>query len=385
MDKGREDIDVSTGGEYNIITLLNKPVRKCVGKHLYLFNDIANVFEKSLGFLGKKVTTFMFKVLLHNEDPRFKPNTYVYLIVDKDNKKLKVGRTTNMSKRYAKEVLQHLIAIENVSDVDKVENKLIREFKRHFEPLKGREYFKLNSSRNPKKLFDSIVKRFKVKNDSDISKHYKRIRNEVTNVDIHCISPAGIRALATLVFNGSDKEDKIISEITAIDAMYDIPLDKTNSLSRFNVDDKSFTYWIYYGYTVILNITDKTANISRLWKSICKAKKMSSSTSNRFDRFTKSQWFNKITKYDKSINIKKALQTYSNPLLNGVYLPIYFVHFVLARLNVEYAITIAKSVINQFLPKSIKGGMKCEKITGGMIENKSEELNKIIGEYFDDL
>ena len=217
-----------------------------------------------------------------------------------------------------------------------------------------------------------------------MSKHYKYVKNNTRYKNGYYISPAGIRALATLVFNGSDKEDKIISEITAIDAMYDIPLDKTNSLSRFNVDGKSFTYWIYYGYTVILNITDKTANISRLWKSICKAKRMSSSTSNRFDRFTKSQWFKKVTKYDKSINIKKALQTYSNPLLNGVYLPIYFVHFVLARLNVEYAITIAKSVINQFLPKSIKGGM-----IGGMkddmIENKSEKLNKIIGEYFDNL
>lgn len=377
MDKGREDIDISTGGEYNIITLLNKPVRKCVGEHMYSFNDIADVFGRNFRDLGKKVTTFMFKVLLHNEDPSFKPNTYVYLIVDKDNKKLKVGRTTDMTKRYAKRILQHLVAIENVSDVDKVENKLIREFGKYFKLLSGREYFKLNDSRNPKKLFDSIVKKFKVNSDSDISKHYKRIENNTRYKDGYYISPAGIRALATLMFNGSDKENKIISEIIAIDAMYNIPLDKTNSLAKFNVDDKSFTYWIYCGYTVILNITDKTANISRLWKSICKVKKMNSSISNRFDRFTKSQWFKKITKYDKSINIKKSLQTYSNPLLNGVYLPIYFVHFVLARLNVEYAITIAKSVINQFLPKNMTGG--------GMIETKSKELNEIIGKYFDDL
>ena len=385
MDKGREDIDVSTGGEYNIIKLLNKPVRKCIGEHMYLFNDVADVFEKSLAFLGKKVTTFMFKVLLHNEDSSFKPNTYVYLIVDKDNKKLKVGRTTNMSKRYAKNILQHLVAIENVSDVDKVENKLIREFEKYFELLRGREYFKLNDSRNPKKLFDNIVKKFKVNRDSDISKHYKHIENNTRYRKGYYISPAGIRALATLVFNGSDKENKIISEITAIDAMYDIPLDKTNSLSKFNVDNKSFTYWIYYGYTVILNITDKTANISRLWKSICKAKRMNSSASNRFDRFTKSQWFNKITKYDKSINIKKALQTYSSPLLNGVYLPIYFVHFVLARLNVEYAIIIAKSVINQFLPKNMKGGGMIKNKYEELNEIKYEELNEIIGKYFDDL
>lgn len=382
MDKGREDIDISTGGEYNIIKLLNKPVRKCVGEHLYSFNDIADVFGRNFRDLGKKINTYMFKVLLHSEDPKFKPNTYVYLIVDKDNKKLKVGRTTNMSKRYAKKILQHLVAIENVNDVDKAENMLIERFKKHFKPLSGREYFKLNSSCNPKKLFDSIVKRFKVNSDSDISKHYKRIENNTRYRDGYYISPAGIRALATLVFNGSDKENKITSEITAIDAMYDIPLDKTNSLSKFNVDGKSFTYWIYCGCVVILNITDKTANISRLWKSICKAMRMNSSTTNRFDRFTKSKWFNKITKYDKSINIKKSLQTYSNALLNGVYLPIYFVHFVLARLNVEYAVTIAKSVINQFLPKSMKGGAKNNYKDD---KTKSKELNEIIGGYFDDL
>ena len=40
IDKGREDIDISIGGEYNIVKLLDKPVRKCVGEHLYLFNDM---------------------------------------------------------------------------------------------------------------------------------------------------------------------------------------------------------------------------------------------------------------------------------------------------------------------------------------------------------
>lgn len=47
IDKGREDIDISTGGEYNIVKLLDKPVRKCVGEHLYLFNDIANMFGRN--------------------------------------------------------------------------------------------------------------------------------------------------------------------------------------------------------------------------------------------------------------------------------------------------------------------------------------------------
>ena len=119
-------------------------------KHPYNGLVYLNSIEKSINAyrnnkisVGRFIETFTFyeemRLLKGDALPKY---GIIYLIVFKDKKIFKVGRTFNLKQRYSKSVKENIVRVYHVSDDRDVELDILKEYRRlGYKTVKGNEYF----------------------------------------------------------------------------------------------------------------------------------------------------------------------------------------------------------------------------------------------------
>ena len=156
----------------------------------------------------------------------------------------------------------------------------------------------------------------------------------------------------------SDMNDDEIGRILlSVSSIYS-KVNQDDFIAIYKHDDDEFYYWKYHGYVILVNMTNETVNISRLWKTAAAVENYHGSIT--LSKFLKSK---RIT----SMFPPESIKHIPKPLMNGRWGSILFVHFVLYQLSSKYTANVAIMVTRMIFERKfdIRTGEMDRRIAGG--------------------
>lgn len=350
-------IEISKHGE--VIRYKHKD--KELEKSIPLNKFSATSLIRFLGINRKEFNDFVgstrFDYCLHLIDPSYKIPNFVYLIILKGQ--LKIGRTHDINKRYRirdlKDKLKRLVFVG--SNVEKAEDELKDKFSSLFTPVDEHlEFFEGFDLQKALNAFDSVVKKYEV--DIPENTQIKRTNHDPNYGTETYLSDKATRVVLS-AFSYMD-DDEIGGILLSVSTIYN-KINQDDFIAVYKYYDDEFYYWKYHGYVILVNITDETVNISRLWKTAAAVENYRGRV--KLSDFLKSE---RITSMFPRDSIKKI--TYdTKPLMNGKWGSILFVHFVLYQLSSKYTANVAMMVTRMIFERKfdIRTGEMNGRIAGG--------------------
>ena len=378
------EIEINENGEMMTYSLGDMKITKHVANNMYTLDSVHNLISSiQLRSIVLFLSSSRFQYILQTHDKEFEKYQFVYYIQFENY--VKIGQTFDIKKRYQpkdiNEKVKRLIFVKNVNDCEK---RLIRNFSKIYNTVKGREGFDITSQNDINeslKLFDSTVEEYKIDVTNIKDNHVNQYRKDKIFGTGYYLSP-----LATsIVLNTFGKTDYKYCKlfIKTIEVM-DNKFNKSDYISTFEESSNTFFYWKFHGYTVIVNIDKNLINASRLWNTILKAQGKDKKDY-PFTNFIKRNHIKEIFKNNPET--KPVKFNYRNrPLLNGRYMPIVFTHFILEHLDTKYSYEVAKLMTESLFEKAKREATKKQKttdsstITGGDILQlkKVRTINRLL-------
>ena len=251
----------------------------------------------------------------------------------------------------------NVLRVVSVNDVEEAEKAIKNAFKKKYRlySKKSKERFLISDIEGSLKIFDATIERFKTKDVSN--EHVKQYDLDSTYGTGILISPL---AAILIISMFSDRDyNTATSLIRTVEAAYG-RINKDDFIAITKIDSDTFQYWKYYGYVIIINLTKSTVNISRLWRSICKTEKISIRNI-RITDFLDSAPIQRVIKRGK-ITIED-IGYRKEPLMNGKWAPIIFIHLILHYLNAEYLLDVSNMLIKMIFDRTIQ--IKTSSMSGG--------------------
>ena len=370
------ELEITENGELLTYTLNNMKISKHVSNDMYtLYSLHALLPNHEYKTLTNFLLSLRFQYILQAYDPDYKTEQFVYYIQFNDY--VKVGRTFDIKKRYQpKDINDKVRRLVFVNDVDRCERDLINSFSQHYQVCKGKEGFDITTQqaiRDSLALFDVIVDKYTSDVKVNISKHIQHYTHDPIYGTGFYLSPLA----ASIVLNTfSNKEYSECRMFFKTIEMISGKVDKTDYLSLFMEGGDAFFYWKFHGYTVIVNMTKNLINASRLWNTVLDAQGKDRSE-NKFYKFLRTQRVADMIKRNPELE-PVSLSYKKRPLLNGRYMPVIFVHFIVYYLDAHYAFEVAKIMTESLFDKAKKKAIENQKneatMTGSSIlETKKQE------------
>ena len=366
------ELEINENGEMLTYTLGDMRITKHTGNNMYTLDSIRKLI---FGVTHKSITSFLtslrFQYILQAYDKEFKRYQFVYYIQFDDY--VKVGQTFDIRKRYQpRDVGNRVKRLIFVKNVNNCEQSIIKSFGERYNVCKGREGFVIKTSKDitdSLHLFDSIVEKYEIKVKNIIEKHVQHYKSDKIFGTGYYISPFATSIILNTYSDAKYKDCKTFVE--AIETM-DNSFNKSDYISVFDEGGDSFFYWKFHGYTVIVNIDKNMINASRLWNTIVKSQ----------DKDKNNYQFRKYLQLSRTKEIIKInpdakptrLHYKSRPLLNGRYMPIVFVHFILHHLDAKYSYEVAKMMTESLFEKAKQEAMKKQKTTNSSTITGSDVL-----------
>ena len=271
-----------------------------------------------------------------------------------------------------------------VKNVDKCEQELIKNFSKKYDTYKGREGFVIKSQHDISdslELFDKITNKYSKNITENMNNHVQHfVRDKIFGTGYYLSSL--VASIILNVFSNTDYRDckRFFNTVETVSNKFD----KSDYISSFTEGNDNFFYWKFHGYTVIVNTDKNLINASRLWNTIIKTqgKKMEDNT---FFRFLQLPRIKNMIKEDNELK-PISMKFKKRPLLNGRYMPVIFVHFIVYYLDAKYAFKVAKIMTESLFEKAKKEAIKNKRttdsktISGGYITetNKMNTINNLL-------
>lgn len=345
------ELEITKNGELLTYTLNNMKISKHINNDMYTLKSVSNLLtDNQYKQIAIFLSSLRFQYILQAYDKDYKTQQFVYYIQFDDY--IKIGRTFDIKKRYQpKDINDRVHRLVFVNNVDRCERDLIEAFSSHYEKYKGNEGFKITQQEinNSLALFDIMVDRYINGIKIDTEKHVQHyIHNPVYGTGYY-LSPLA----ASIVLNTfGDRRYKECKDFFNTVEMIAGKIDKSDYLSLFVEDGDAFFYWKFHGYTVIVNMEQNLINASRLWNTILETQGKDIEN-NTFRRFLQLPKIKEMIKQNPELEPQP--KTYKNrPLLNGRYMPVIFVHFIVYHLDAQYAFEVAKIMTESLFEKAKK-------------------------------
>ena len=303
------------------------------------------------------LNTYRFYQQLTTIDKKLPRYGFVYLIIiDRDNKTCKIGRTFNIQQRYSKELQESVKALVPVEDDIKVENELIKIFSNNFTKVrKTKESFVYNSIQDMMSLFKQVTDKYKINVSYKRSSHIKIHSDDKKHMKLYVSLP-----VCELIFNNYVKSPAYIEKF---DTMKKYIIDSINEdvyiSNEYNEQLKTkCVFWKFHKYTIIQNESDSYINGSRLWNSIIRNDKINKQ--NKLSRFLNSKRIQKIKEQFEKLYPGESLYRHNiinrkQPHFSGIYVHYILIHFIIAHLNAEYAILVSELMYRQYHNNYLSG------------------------------
>lgn len=342
---------ISEEGEIIKYKIDNFEIIKNITNGYYELNSICKLCNKDITYLTHFIKSQRFNFIIHCYDNNFDIHEYVYFI--KFNDGIKIGRTFNINKRYepiiVKNMLLDIIPIRS-SEIEKCEKELITMFSSKYERSKGREKFdiKENEIKQALKTFKRIATKYSISTKKINNNNNTNISiDHINNKRVYYISPL-VSSILLNIFGNRSFDDALLF-IDVMEKTFN-NISNEDYLALFQENKERFFYWKYHGYTVVVNLDRKLFNASRLWNTIINSEHYKHKNKD-FKEFLKSDFVKNMIKENNEN--KPITLTYKNkPLLNGRYMPLYFVHFILHELDTKYAYKVAKMMTESLFEKA---------------------------------
>lgn len=375
---------ISKNGEMLTYEYEEYKIKKHIQNNKFLLKSICELCKISVMTACRFIRSNKFQYILSAIDPEIIPKQFIYYIIYKNNI-IKVGRTFDIKQRYSPDVVNNMLKkVSQVIDVDECENKLVDEFSKLFPNYNGsREYFIIEPEKQRKayELFKFIVKQYKITEkeiNKGFDKHIEYFRENSTYGTGFYVS----REVAEIMINVYKKDN-----YNKIKEFFKMVIEPTNNIRKqdfftaFKLRDKikikknhknelpeeykndEFFYWIYHGYTIIVNKTRCLINASRLWHTVCNIQ----NSKKRFDNFMKSKYITGNYILKDFAKTKRTIYP-GFALLSGTYLPIYFANIILFKLDSYYAVDVSKILTEPAYKKA------SEKIDNNEYEIEDDEI-----------
>lgn len=350
-------LEISEHGEVIKYRYEGKELEKSIPLNKFSATSIIRFLEITRKDFYNFVKSTRFDYCLHLIDPSYKIPNFVYLIILKG--KLKIGRTHDIDKRYhirdLKDNLKRLVFVGN--NVEDAENELKEKFSNLFTQVDDHlEFFKEFDLQQALRTFDAIVEKYEIPipnnkqiDDKTNDKNYGR--------DVFLTDKATRVVLSAF----SDMDDDEIGRILlSVSSIYD-KVNQDDFIAVYKHDNDEFYYWKYHGYVILVNMTNETVNISRLWKTAADVENYHGSIT--LSKFLKSKRITSMFPPESITHIKYI----PKPLMNGRWGSILFVHFVLYQLSSKYTANVAIMVTRMIFERKfdIRTGEMDRRIAGG--------------------
>lgn len=347
---------VSTDFHQLIVSNGDKKVSQCFSykdfkleKHgeydmFYLQSIIMNL--KRYGIVSKQVENFIHSYGFYNQlcllDSTLQRYGNVYLMINHEENKCKVGMSYDITKRYPKEKRENeLVYVVPVKNMNTTETKLINHFRKKYgEPVNGHETFRCTNIRETKKEFMKVVRSYEVHIDisKSSSQHITSFKSSLMRRGLWVSF-----GVASIIFNHfiSDENDRK-------DVM------KFMSLIKYMIDEDEYIYTTYnqklktdvefilfHKYRIMRNEKDLYVNASALYNSIkkhggCKVPYRDIKTMLLSPRF---QFRIKQLKIARPKDVPYYFhENLEQKYLEGYYIHYALVHFLIDLIDAKYAI-----------------------------------------------
>lgn len=327
----------------------------------YLRDVMYNIINDEIKYrtIEDFIHSYSFYKMLQAIDHDVKVHESVYLLMDKENKICKIGKSYNIKKRYdAAKLETDLVYVVHVEDMNVTEKKLIKKFKQIFgDPVKGNEYFSYTNAEYVKKEFNETVEhdRIVISNEDDLPQHFIRFKSRNNKLRGLWVSISVAEVLFSYFLKNETKRTnafeflKLVNIATNNDAyVYTVKNEATGSNCK---------YILFHKYQIIENENDRYVNGSCLYNSIRRADKTKIKF-RRFKEFLDSDRFkHKIEQFKEVFPdlepwywSKNEKQKY----LEGYYIHYVFVHFMIEDLDAKYAVHASILMYDIMTNRSLK-------------------------------
>lgn len=301
-------------------------------------------YNKDISNVKKFLNSYSFYCQLCLLDSSLPKYGNVYLLINKEKKKCKVGMSFDIEQRYSKTKIENELSyIVPVYNMKSTETKILKRFRVMFGiPVDGNETFSYTNYETATKEFLSIAK----ENDVD-STNFKVPQHITKRRFVSKMSDIWLSFLATKVLFSYYIEEPE-SRNNAMEFLKLIELDLKEDSYAFNQHnnalDTDVRYILFHKYTLIFNVKDEYVSGSHLYNSICRADGKKKKY-RRFKPFIDSDRFKARIKQFKEA--RSDLEPYywsenkKQKYLEGYYIHYSLVHFVIEELNANYAIQMS--------------------------------------------
>lgn len=351
-------------------------VERSINNDMYSLSSISKLLHIELSILNNFINSQRFNFILSCFDSSYKIPQFVYFIVFDGF--VKIGRTFDLKQRYnpsqLNENVKRIIFVKNVNIVEK---ELKETFKKKFQKfyISSDERFIIPNKKikSALKVFDNAVNSYNIRKIEN--KHIKQYHHDKTYGSGYFVSPIVCSILISIYCNIDFKLCK--NFINTIEHFYN-RINKNDFIATFKECRNNFQYWKYNGYVIIVNITNNTVNISRLWKTIIQTDYKKKLNNMKLWKFLQKTTIQRLI---KSHELRFESIKYKNkPLLNGKWGSLIFVHIILYELNAKYMIKVAKMLTEMIFNRKIEID-NYKSIKGGNIINNKNILDILAENY----
>lgn len=327
-------------------------------KHPYNGLVYLNSIEKSINAyrnnkisVGRFIETFTFyeemRLLKGDALPKY---GIIYLIVFKDKKIFKVGRTFNLKQRYSKSVKENVVRVYHVSDDRDVERDILKEYRRlGYKTVKGNEYFSYSRYSDVLTIFDYIVKPKAIDTTKVLDSYFHK--KEFSH------DKRGFWTQFTpmhVIVNHFVKDDRLFRLFTYVESFLLVAKSSGYYYRVLEFPSAHLTFKIakFRRYTIIENQNNLYVHATALWNTIKKADGIKNKQT--LYNFLRSQFMQKHLKpqFEELFPGQPIIINYECKdfkFLSGHYIHFIFVHFILEWLDAKYAMEVSLYMYKTFI------------------------------------
>ena len=300
-------------------------------------------YDNTLVSIKNFIQTNIFYQMLCFIDKSLPKYGFVYLLIDEEMKRCKIGKTFNFDKRYTKSKTKLLDRLVPVKNDKSVENKLLNFFRTHYHIVDGmNETFEYTNIRTVRSDFNKIVEQYKIDVNYKTSIHLSNDRFSQSRQGLWCTYQ-----VADLILNYYIEDCKEREKINSMLKLINLSINK-DSYQFIQYDSKYKTNIIYmkfHKYTIIGREIDKYVNGSRLYNSIIKAdkrRKKYNSFRLFMERGPMHKWVERFNEEFPDLIAYQFLENEENKYLEGYYVHPLLIHFIVEELDTKYAFAMSQ-------------------------------------------
>ena len=304
---------------------------------------LLNRYDNTLVSIKNFIQTNIFYQMLCFIDKSLPKYGFVYLLIDEEMKRCKIGKTFNFDKRYTKSKTKLLDRLVPVKNDKSVENKLLNFFRTHYHIVDGmNETFEYTNIRTVRSDFNKIVEQYKIDVNYKTSIHLSNDRFSQSRQGLWCTYQ-----VTDLILNYYIEDCKERAKINSMLKLINLSINK-DSYQFIQYDSKYKTNIIYmkfHKYTIIGREIDKYVNGSRLYNSIIKAdkrRKKYNSFRLFMERGPMHKWVERFNEEFPDLIPYQFLENEENKYLEGYYVHPLLIHFIVEELDTKYAFAMSQ-------------------------------------------